>query len=119
MPHFYSLKGIIHQRTCVYTPQQNDIVKREHQHILNVARALKFQSNIRLHFWSDCILAEVHIINRVPTPLLSNKSPFEILYQKALDYTYLRSFRCLCYSSNNDPFKTKGVFFCQNFGEYF
>lgn len=39
-------KEIIHQLTCVKTPQQNCIVERKHQHIMNVARVLFYQANL-------------------------------------------------------------------------
>lgn len=36
------LHGIVHQKTCVYTPQLYGIAERKHRHILEVARALGF-----------------------------------------------------------------------------
>ena len=80
IPDFYASKGIIHQKSCVESPQQNGRVERKHQHILNVARALLFQSKLPKFFWSYAVIHAVFLINRVPTPLLKQKSPYQLLY---------------------------------------
>ncbi|KAL0381400.1 UNVERIFIED_CONTAM: Retrovirus-related Pol polyprotein from transposon RE2 [Sesamum angustifolium] len=45
--------GIIHQRSCPHTPQQNGVVERKHQHLLNIVRALLHQASLPRFFWVD------------------------------------------------------------------
>ena len=41
---YLSKKGILHQKTCPYTPKKNGKVERKHRHLLEVAQALMFES---------------------------------------------------------------------------
>lgn len=61
---FYTFKGIIHQRSCVETLQQNGRVERKHQYLLNVGTANLYQSKLSKQYWSFATF----IINRVFIP---------------------------------------------------
>lgn len=85
--------GIIHQKTYPYTPHQNSIAERKHRHILEVTRAIRFEGKVPLKYWGHCVLASVYLINRLPSSVLRNKSP----YKKPF-LAHLRVIGYLCYA---------------------
>lgn len=87
---YFAKKGILHQKSCPYTPQQNARVERKHRQVLEVARALRFQSGLALSFWGECVLTAVHIINRLPNVALNFEVPYEKLFKKPVDYEHLK-----------------------------
>ncbi|XP_019250920.1 PREDICTED: uncharacterized protein LOC109229825 [Nicotiana attenuata] len=99
MSELLQSQGIIHQSSCIYTPQQNGVVERRHRYILEVARALRFQTSVPLRFWGECVSTAVYIINRLPSTVLHNKTPFEILVGHSPSLQHMRIFGCLGYVS--------------------
>ncbi|GKE03663.1 putative RNA-directed DNA polymerase, partial [Tanacetum coccineum] len=107
---FYADKGIIHQTSCAYTPQQNEIAERKHMHLLNVARSLMFQGRILLEMWTECILTATYLINRLLSSMINEKSSYEMIYKKCPTLSHLRMFGCLCFATivnDNDKFGSR------------
>ena len=73
---FCASKGMIHQVSCPHTPQQNGVAERKHKHLVQCALALLSQSTLPMSYWSYAIFTAAHLINKLPTPNLSNKSPW-------------------------------------------
>jgi hypothetical protein len=87
---FFFTKGVLHQLSCVESSQQNARVERKHQHLLNVARSLRFQANLHISLWTKCVTTSTYLINQILTPLLSNRTPFEVLFSKPPTYSRSR-----------------------------
>ena len=64
-----------------------------------MARALLFQSKLPKLFWSYAVLHATFLINRIPTPLLKDQSPYQLLFSSKPDLLVLKPFGCLCYAS--------------------
>jgi hypothetical protein len=103
--------GVIHQRSCPKTPQQNGLAERKHRHIIETTRTLLISQNIPKNFWAEAALASVYLINRLPSRILGKISPFEVLHKLEPDYNRLRVFGCKCFilTDKNDKLSPKAI----------
>lgn len=71
-------QGIIHQSSFPYTPQQNGIAERKNKHLLEVARAISFQTRVPKYLWGEAILTATYLINIMPPRILNSQFPLNI-----------------------------------------
>jgi hypothetical protein len=93
--HFQSTR-INHRISCPHTHQQG-CVERKHRHLIETTLALLADSSLPKTFWDEAYLASCYLINRMPTPLLKNISPFQKLFSRVPDYKFLKVFGCACF----------------------
>ncbi|MFS7948515.1 putative RNA-directed DNA polymerase [Helianthus anomalus] len=105
MKTFYNESGIVLETTCPHTPQQNGVVERKHRHLLEIARALRFEASLPIKFWGECVMTAAYIINRLPSKVIKYKTTYEVLFKKKPSYEHMRTLGCLAYYWNTD---TKG-----------
>ena len=97
MKQYLSTHGIMHQTSCVGTPQQNGVSERKNRDLLEKTRALMLQMNVPKRFWSQGVMAAAYIINRLPSRVLEFKSPLEVMKGRKIDLSHLRVFGCICF----------------------
>ena len=97
MKNYLISHGIVHQTSCVNTPQQNGVAERKNRDLLEKTRAIMMQMNVPKHFWSYGVLTATYLINRLPSRVLDFLCPLEVLQQKKPDLSHLKVFGCTCF----------------------
>jgi hypothetical protein len=73
------------------------VAERKHRHLIQCALALLSQFNLPISYWSYVVSTAAHLINKLPTPNLSNKSPWESLFHTKPTLPHLRTFGSQCF----------------------
>ena len=94
---FMENRGIEHQLTVPYTPQQNGVAERANRTVASAARALLQTAGMMNSFWECTIATAVHARNHALSRVNDYISPHERLFGQQPDLSYLRVFGCLAY----------------------
>jgi transposase InsO family protein len=89
--------GIEHQLTTSYTPEQNGVSERRNQCIIEMVRCMLHEKNLPKMFWAEAANTTVFLQNRLPTKLLEEKTPFEVLYNYKPLLSFLKIFGSICF----------------------
>jgi len=71
---------ILHQTSCGYTPQQNDVAERKNKHLIETTHTLLIHGEVPEHLWGDVILTACYFINHMSFSVLDNNIPHPILF---------------------------------------
>ncbi|MCO5566282.1 hypothetical protein L7F22_019958 [Adiantum nelumboides] len=95
---FLEKKGIKHQCTMPYTPQQNGVAERKNKSLMEMARCMLKAKSLPHKLWMEAVACAAHDLNRCPTRALKTITPYESWYDRKPSVSYLRVFGCLAYA---------------------
>uniref|UniRef100_A0A2N9HTM0 Integrase catalytic domain-containing protein n=1 Tax=Fagus sylvatica TaxID=28930 RepID=A0A2N9HTM0_FAGSY len=84
--------GTIFHTLCADTSQQNGRAERKLRHILDTVRALTNAASTPVSFWGEAALTAVYTINRCPSPVIQNTTPYERLFGTTPNYSLLKCY---------------------------
>ncbi|GJY58230.1 retrovirus-related pol polyprotein from transposon TNT 1-94 [Tanacetum coccineum] len=98
---WYENVGISQQTSVARTPQQNGVVARRNQTLVEAARTMLIFSKAPLFLWVEAINTACYTQNRSLIRLRYNKTPYELMQDKKPDLSFFHVFGSLCYPTND------------------
>jgi hypothetical protein len=90
-------EGIEHEFSAPYTPQQNGVVERKNQTLVDMARTMPREYKTLGQFWLEVVNTTCHAVNRLYLHRLLKKTTYELLTGNKLNVSYFHVFGSKCY----------------------
>nr|GFB98157.1 retrovirus-related Pol polyprotein from transposon TNT 1-94 [Tanacetum cinerariifolium] len=87
--------------SSVRTPQQNRVVERRNQMLVEATRTMLIFSRAPLFLWAEAIATACFTQNRSIIHRRFNKTPYELINGRKPDISFLHVFGALCYPKND------------------
>jgi histone deacetylase 1/2 len=78
---FFTSMGISHHVSSPHAHQQNGSAERKHHHIVEVGLSLLAHASMPLQFWDEAFITVVFMINRLPSKVIGQETPFSLIWQ--------------------------------------
>ncbi|GJX97678.1 integrase, catalytic region, zinc finger, CCHC-type containing protein [Tanacetum coccineum] len=98
---YYESVEIFHQKIVPRTPQQNDVIERRNQTLVEAARTMLIFSKAPMFLWAEAVATACYTQNRSFIHTRHDKIPYELVHNKKPDLTFFRVFGALCYPTND------------------
>ncbi|KAI3775882.1 hypothetical protein L1987_45639 [Smallanthus sonchifolius] len=82
-------RGIHHEFSAPYVPQQNAVAERKNRTLVETARTILADSKLLVTFWAKAVNTVCHVLNRVLTVKRHNKTCYELLNNRKPNLDYL------------------------------
>lgn len=108
LKNFLEEKGIKHETSVSYTPQQNGKIEREMRTVSEAARTMLHAKSLGKEFWAEAVAMAVYVLNRTGTSTVTGKSPFCLWSGKEFEnISQLKVFGSTCYVHVPDQLRRK------------
>ncbi|KAI3682224.1 hypothetical protein L2E82_50087 [Cichorium intybus] len=104
---FLKTKGINHNFSAPYTPQQNGVVERRNRSLCEAARTMLNFANLPMYFWAEAISTACFTQNRSYIHKRFHITPYEVLNRRKPNVKFLHIFGCRCFILNMKDHLTK------------
>lgn len=84
---FCEENGIRRQFSSPYSPQQNGVVERRNQTIMNMVKSMLKTKNFSKNFWGEAVNTTTYLLNCSPTKSLDGKLLMKLRWVKSLEVT--------------------------------
>ena len=94
---FLDEEGINHEFSAPYTPQQNGVVERKNQTLIDMATTMLDEYKTPNNYWAEAINTACHAINHLYLHKYYKKTSYELLTSNKPKVSYFRVFGCKCF----------------------
>lgn len=94
----FKKKGIVHETTVAYTPEQNGRIEREMRTVVESARTMIIKSGLGKEVWAEAVDTAVYTINRTGSSPVKGKTPYELIYGRSFGLNIFRTFGSKVYT---------------------
>ncbi|GJY23197.1 retrovirus-related pol polyprotein from transposon TNT 1-94 [Tanacetum coccineum] len=98
---FCDERGISHNFSSPYTPEQNGVAERKNKTLIEAARTMLNGSALSKHFWTEAVRIACYTQNRSIIVKRHDKTPYEIFREIIPDISYFHVLGCPVFIHNH------------------
>ena len=96
LAEYFKVKGVMHQRSAPYTPEQNGAAERLNRTLLERVRAMLIDAQLPKNMWAEAVLTANYIRNRSPVTD-QRMTPWEAFFGEKPNVSNMKAFGAKVY----------------------